>query len=177
MNILYLGEKQNKKMFSFLSKYGETYFHNNELEYLNYQKFDWIVSYGDRHIISKNHIDNLKNPIINLHISYLPFNRGAHPNYWSFKEKTPKGVTIHFMDEGIDTGPILVQKKQVFTETDTLLSSYMKLKKTIEDLFYNSFNKIITNKIVPKPQTGTGSFHKEKDLPKNIDWNIEINKI
>ena len=41
------------------------------------------------------------------------------------------------MDEGIDTGPILVQKKQVFTETDTLLSSYMKLKKTIEDLFYN----------------------------------------
>ena len=53
----------------------------------------------------------------------------------------------------------------------------MKLKKTIEDLFYNSFNKIITNKIVPKPQTGTGSFHKEKDLPKNIDWNIEINKI
>ena len=127
MNILYLGEKQNKKMFSFLSKYGETYFHNNELEYLNYQKFDWIVSYGYRHIISKNHIDNLKNPIINLHISYLPFNRGAHPNYWSFKEKTPKGVTIHFMDEGIDTGPILVQKNK-YLRKQILYYRYMKLK-------------------------------------------------
>ena len=38
-----------------------------------------------------------------MHISYLPFNRGAHPNYWSFKDNSPKGVTIHFIDNGIDT--------------------------------------------------------------------------
>ena len=46
--------------------------------------FDFIVSYGYRHILSKNILDLLPNKIINLHISYLPYNRGADPNFWSF---------------------------------------------------------------------------------------------
>ena len=44
----------------------------------------------------------MKRPIVNLHISYLPFNRGSHPNYWSFVENTPKGVSIHEIDEQIE---------------------------------------------------------------------------
>ena len=111
MKILYLGNKKSKKIFCFLSNFGEVFFHNKEFQLLDFRKFEWIISYGYRFIIPKDNIQNLKNPIINLHISYLPFNRGAHPNYWSFKENSPKGVTIHFIDSGVDTGPILVQKK------------------------------------------------------------------
>lgn len=44
-------------------------------------------------------------------MSYLPYNKGTHPNYWSFIENTPKGVMIHEIDKGIDTGNIIVQKK------------------------------------------------------------------
>ena len=51
--------------------------------------------------------------LINLHISYLPYNRGSYPNYWSFKENTPNGVSIHHIDDGIDTGPVLVQKNHI----------------------------------------------------------------
>ncbi len=177
MKILYLGNKKNKKIFSFLSNFGEVFFNDKEFKLLDYKKFDWIISYGYRHIILKDHLDKLKNPIINMHISYLPFNRGAHPNYWSFKDNSPKGVTIHFIDNGIDTGPILVQKKQTFSENDTLQTSYFKLKKTIEDLFCDSFPKIITNQIIPKPQIGNGSFHIKKDLPENINWNTKIKEI
>ena len=40
---------------------------------------DFIVSFGYRKIINKNLILKVKRPIINLHMSYLPYNRGAHP--------------------------------------------------------------------------------------------------
>ena len=60
-----------------------------------------------------------------MHISLLPWNRGYHPNIWSFLEDTPKGVTIHYINEGIDTGDIIVQKEIVIDEDkETLKSSY-----------------------------------------------------
>ncbi len=46
-------------------------------------------------------------------MGYLPFNRGAHPNFWSFMEKTPSGVTMHEINSGIDKGKIIVQKKNI----------------------------------------------------------------
>ena len=44
-------------------------------------------------------------------MSFLPYNRGSHPNFWSFIDDTPKGITIHEIDEGADTGNIVFQKK------------------------------------------------------------------
>ncbi|HUX61123.1 MAG TPA: formyltransferase family protein, partial [Ignavibacteriaceae bacterium] len=62
------------------------------------QDKDFIVSYGYRNIIGKPVLDKFQGRAINLHISYLPWNRGADPNLWSFFDNTPKGVTIHFLD-------------------------------------------------------------------------------
>ena len=62
-------------------------------------------------LLKKRVLNNIIIPIVNLHISYLPWNRGAHPNFWSFFDATPTGVSIHLIDKGIDTGPIIVQKK------------------------------------------------------------------
>ena len=47
-------------------------------------------------------------------MSYLPFNRGAHPNFWSFVDNTPSGVSIVEIDKGIDTGPVIYKKKIKF---------------------------------------------------------------
>jgi methionyl-tRNA formyltransferase len=59
-----------------------------------FRRSDFILSFGLRKIISENIIKKLKKPIFNIHLSYLPFNRGAHPNFWSFIENTPAGVSI-----------------------------------------------------------------------------------
>ena len=67
-------------------------------EYAN--KFDWIVSYGYRYIITQDILDAVRGQAINLHISLLPWNRGADPNLWSFLDDTPKGITIHYIDSG-----------------------------------------------------------------------------
>lgn len=177
MNFLFLSDIKHDQMLPFLLERGKVDWTNEKLSVSKVIPYDWIISYGYRHIINQQIINASKNPIINLHISFLPFNRGAHPNYWSFKENTPKGVSIHFIDAGIDTGPILIQKKCTFTNSDTLSTSYLKLKDEIEKLFYASFDKIITQKIVAKSQTSQGTFHKKNDLPEAIDWNTNINDI
>ena len=135
---------------------------------------DIIISYNYRHLIKKDILQ--LGYFINLHISYLPYNRGAHPNIWSFIENTKKGVTIHFIDEGIDTGDILVQKRVVLDKKETFKSTYKKLHFHMQMLFKANFKKILKQKIKPKKQPKKGSFHLSKDLPK-IDYNKPIYQV
>lgn len=124
---------------------------------------DWIVSYGYRHLIREWLIERFPRRIINLHISLLPWNRGADPNLWSFLEDTLKGVTIHYIDAGIDTGDILVQQELCFGPDETLKSSYEKLSSAMEDLFMKNWGKIRQEQLPAFAQTGEGSFHRMKD--------------
>ena len=125
----------------------------------------FLVSYGYRYIIKKDILDKLCNSAINLHISFLPWNRGADPNFWSFIEGTPKGVTIHHLDEGVDTGDIIVQKEIEFDSdnNDTLATSYDKLQQEIQQLFMLNWVDIKDGNIPRKRQVGKGSLHKAKD--------------
>ena len=66
-------------------------------------KYDLCISYGYRRILNYKTLKQLKRPIVNLHISYLPYNKGIYPNLNAFINNTPKGVTIHEIDKGIDT--------------------------------------------------------------------------
>jgi methionyl-tRNA formyltransferase len=102
---------------------------------------------------------------VNLHISYLPWNRGADPNLWSFLEDSPKGVTVHYMDEGVDTGDIIAQKKIEFAkeEEQTLSSTYNILKKEIEGLFEKVWPDIVNGSAKRVRQPGKGSSHKLAD--------------
>jgi len=138
-------------------------------------KPDIIISYNYKYLIREDIID--KNKIINLHISYLPYNRGAHPNIWSHIENTPKGVTIHFIDKGIDTGDIIVQKKVYLDKNLSLKQSYNKLHFHIQMLFKQHFTNLF--KITPKKQKSKGTFHLAKEIKKlNIpNYDITIKKL
>lgn len=128
---------------------------------------DLAVSFGYRHILKSSVLKSFKRPVVNLHISYLPWNRGADPNLWSFLEKTPSGVSIHQINEGIDTGPIYAQA-QVHQDlgTGTLASSYKKLVEEIEKLFFHNLPGILSQELQPKKQAPGGSFHKSQDKQK-----------
>jgi methionyl-tRNA formyltransferase len=145
----------------------------------------FIISYNYKYLISKNITDLFRNRIINLHISLLPWNKGAHPNIWSFLENTPKGVTIHLIDEGIDTGHVIIQREFYFDEQkETFLSSYNTLNIEIQKLFIEYWDKIKIEKIIPVPQVQIGSFHFKNDLKRfkifdeNTDiWNLKISDV
>ncbi len=124
-----------------------------------------IVLHHYRHILSPE--DLMRAPlIINLHASYLPWNRGAHPNLWSILEDTPKGVTIHRVDAGLDTGPIYAQERVEPQLGDTFRSSYDRLETEISALLKNVLPGILSGDAKPLPQRGLGSIHRSSDLAK-----------
>lgn len=126
-------------------------------------EYDFVVSYGYGHLIRQDWLSAMPNQIVNLHISYLPWNRGADPNLWSFLDDTPKGVSIHFVDAGLDAGPLIAQRK-VFPEPgDTLASSYARLSAAVEDLFRESWPAIRAGSVTSVPQPSGGSCHRLKD--------------
>lgn len=125
---------------------------------------DFIVSYGHREIFRPEFIDRYPGRIINIHISLLPWNRGADPNFWSWFDGTPKGATIHRIDAGIDTGDILAQEEFNFTGyDDTLETSYERLKCTAEILFRKVWPDIRDGKLIPAKQAHRGSYHNARD--------------
>ena len=146
----------------------------DEIKAIN--EYDFLVSYGYKYIVRREVLENLKCPIFNLHISYLPHNRGAHPNFWSFYDNTPTGVTIHLMDAGIDTGPIVNQRYVNFKkEDDTFAKTYDILIYEIEKLFLETADSLIMNTWKSQAQQGKGSFHYLKDIPLNFNgWNSII---
>lgn len=145
---------------------------------------DWLISYNYRHIIDGETVSALHNRIINLHYSLLPWNRGAYSNLWSFLEDTPKGVTIHLIDEGIDTGDILVNKEIRFNEEDeTLESSYLTLQEELRALLVSNWHGIRDFRIKPVRQPGGGSVHYVKEFEKikhifgDKGWGISIKEL
>lgn len=124
---------------------------------------DWIVSYGYKHILKDDVIRKVPGRVVNLHISYLPFNRGADPNLWSFLEDTPKGVTIHQIDPGIDTGDIIAQQEVTMETEDTLASSYQRLSRSIEGLFAETWPRLLAGQIQTVSQPNGGTSHRRKD--------------
>ncbi len=122
-----------------------------------------LVSYGYRYILKRDVLLQFPQRAVNLHISYLPWNRGADPNLWSILEDTPKGVTIHYMNEGLDTGEILAQKQVELVAGDTLRTSYDRLTAAIEELFLDLWPRIRSGHQPSIPQPPGGSYHKSKD--------------
>lgn len=165
MKILYLGP-ENHEVIVYLKSFGDEIITTkepleNESDIL--KNVDFIISFGYRHILRNAIIKKFQNRILNLHISYLPWNRGADPNLWSFLENTPKGVTIHYIDENVDTGDIIAQQEVVFSDEETLKTSYERLIITIINLFKKVWPQIRSGNLQAYSQPKSGSFHKISD--------------
>ena len=184
--ILFLGYNKNKTSLIDAIKFHKKNWTikqiNKKIDLKTAKKFDTIVSFGYRHIIDKNIIKNIKNPIVNLHIGFLPYNKGYYPNFFSFVDNTPSGVTIHEVDTGIDSGKIIYQKMIDFEilknkKTLTFSKTYKILIDEIENLFLENIDDIINNKFSSYKQIGKGTFHNKRELPKLLkNWNQNIYK-
>lgn len=125
--------------------------------------FDLAVSYTYRFILKEDVIQALNDNVVNIHNSLLPFNRGADPNLWSIVERTPRGVSLHYMDAELDKGYIIAQRIVNDTDEETLASSYNNLDHAAKQLFQDAFRYYDFWPQLRKRVEGKGSYHALKD--------------
>ena len=118
--------------------------------------YDLIVVTGTG-IIKNNILESIKKPIINLHAGITPFYRGVHGAYWALISSDLEncGVTVHFVDKGVDTGRVIYQKKIEITSMDNFCTyPYLQfsegvilLDKVVSDIESNNLTsyKVIAN--------------------------------
>ncbi len=140
----------------------------------------FVVSFNYRHLIPEEVLALLPGKVVNLHISLLPYNRGAAPNFFSFIDDTPKGVTIHLVDRGLDTGDILCQREMFFDEEkETFSDTYNALMGEIKKLFRENWSMIRSGELKGHRQEGAGTGHRTRELEEirarhPFDWSDNI---
>lgn len=116
------------------------------LDILRQMKPSLIIVNGTR-IISNKILNGVPARFVNMHTGITPLYRGVHGAYWALVENNRKacGVTVHFVDQGIDTGDIVEQGAIEVTKEDSfvtypllqLAKGIPLLKKAIKDIFGN----------------------------------------
>ncbi|MWV40052.1 formyltransferase family protein [Natrialba sp. INN-245] len=126
---------------------------------------DYVLSCGFRHIVPEAILEIPNEGCLNLHPSYLPYNRGANPNVWSIVEGTPAGVTLHFMDTGIDTGDIVARRKVPVDFSDSGKDLYERLEDAQVRLFKETWPEILTDSYTITEQgEDDGTYHRTSDF-------------
>jgi methionyl-tRNA formyltransferase len=110
-----------------------------------------VVAFG--HIIPKNILEIPKIATINIHASLLPKYRGPAPIQWAIiNGETETGVTTMLMDEGLDTGDILLSSKIKILSDDTSGSLHDRLANLSAEVLIQTIERIETGNITPISQ-------------------------
>jgi methionyl-tRNA formyltransferase len=130
-----------------------------------------VIAFGQ--IIPGKVLSSAKWGGINIHASLLPRYRGSAPIQWAIinNEKTT-GLTTMFMDEGLDTGPILLQREVEILEAETAGELHDRLALLAPDLLIETIQGLAEGTIKGRAQddslaTYTSKLTKEQGL---IDW-------
>ena len=140
-----------------------------------------VVAFGQ--IIPKEILEMVPYGCVNVHASLLPKYRGAAPIQWSIIDgEVVTGVTTMQMDEGLDTGDMLLKTEVPITEEETGESLHDKLAKAGAALCVETLAKLQEGSIIPEKQ-GESPTAYAKMLDKklgNIDWTksaVEIERL
>jgi len=137
-----------------------------------------VVAFG--HILPKEVLSIPKKGAINLHASLLPKYRGPAPIQWAIiNMEKETGVTAMLMDEGLDTGNILLSAKTDIYSKETSSSLHDRLSRIAGDLLILTLSGICTNSVKPLSQDNSLSTYapllKKKDGL--IDWSKSAEEI
>lgn len=111
-------------------------------------KVDYLVLAGFMRLLSAEFVQKYKGKIINIHPSLLPAFPGAHGIRDAFNAKVPEtGVTVHFVDEDVDTGQVILQEKVTVDPSDTLETLEEKIHAVEYKIFPEALRKILKREI------------------------------
>ncbi len=117
-----------------------------------------VVAYGK--ILPKAVLEALPRGCINVHASLLPKYRGAAPVQWSvIHAETETGVAIMQLDEGMDTGPVLMERRIAIDPAETSGELLARLSPVGAEALLEAIDGIRAGTLVPKPQDHASSSH------------------
>lgn len=117
-----------------------------------------VAVFGTR-VLSKHLLSSVPARFINLHGGVSPGFRGCHGAYWALATGHPElaGVTIHLIDQGLDTGPVLKQARIPIGSLDNF-STYTYLQVGIGlPLYIKAIEEILDGRVVVSPLPGFDS--------------------
>jgi phosphoribosylglycinamide formyltransferase-1 len=114
------------------------------VEYLQAHEADLVVTAGFMRVLGGPVIEAFENRIINSHPALLPSFPGAHAVRDSVESGVKvTGCTIHIVDEGVDTGPIIAQSPVTVRDGDTVESLHERIKEHERTLLVDVLGRIV----------------------------------
>jgi methionyl-tRNA formyltransferase len=112
-------------------------------------------------LLKKRLVRAFEGKIINLHPGFAPQYRGRYGSFWPIYNHEPElvGATVHYLDEGVDTGAILIQHQVDYDPTDTLKTITYKQHKVGGDLLIKCLTQF--------DKMASGAYHKNNCPSKN----------
>jgi len=153
-----------KNLNPLVVKWDRDFLYSNDSKLIFEQvKFGVSALFG--HILPSELIGKFSGGILNLHPSLLPIGRGADPIPWGIIERQKQGISIHLIDQNLDTGDIVFQKE---IPANNMMNAGEIYEIAMAELF-NEFSQLFMNwvdgKIEPRSQARTlGSLHHSNEL-------------
>ena len=122
-------------------------FEEEIIRHLEQNKIDFIALAGFMRILSSDFVKRYFGRVVNIHPAYLPAFPGAHAIRDAFEAKVKEtGVTVHFVDAGVDTGPVILQRKVAVEPGDTLETLEAKIHTVEYELYPEALRLLLSGK-------------------------------
>lgn len=167
---------------AFSEQYGIDYFSDKNINseaFINKVKgydCDVLVSMSFNQIFKKDILSITPTGIINCHAGKLPFYRGRNILNWALiNDEKEFGITVHFVDEGIDTGDIILQRTYPIADEDSYKTLLERAYTACAEILYDALKQLKNGTYTRKRQTEihpVGMYcgiRKEGD--ENLSWN------
>lgn len=148
------------------------------LPYLREKRPDIIVSINCRIILRQGVLASARLGGINLHNGLLPRQGGGGGAYAAIINGEPCGMTVHLMDEGIDSGDIIVQREITLSPDATMGDFQRKFIFATPELICAAINHVAAG-LAGRPQKGLPFYYVAKKAPWDelIDWGLTSREI
>ncbi len=119
-------------------------------ECLESNKADFVVLAGFMRVLTEGFVKKYNGRLINIHPALLPAFPGAHAikDAWGAKVKET-GVTVHFVDSGVDTGPVILQRKVPVLSSDTLETLEARIHSLEYELYPQALKLVVAGEAKP----------------------------
>lgn len=114
------------------------------LRLLQKYQIDFIALAGYLRVVGPTILKQYEHRIVNLHPAWLPEYPGLHSIEWAFNDRRKQtGVTVHYIDAGLDSGPIIAQRHVPILANDTVATLEARVHETEHQLYPEAVKQVL----------------------------------